>query len=76
VIARWEGLVFLLYYIAYTAYLFLASAQHEALPLFSGIMLVFVLPLTLLTFALVVLREIRGRRARASVAEDPGEETG
>ncbi len=36
VIARWEGAVFLAYYVAYTAYLIMALAQHDALPLFSG----------------------------------------
>jgi NTE family protein len=30
-IARWEGGVFLLYYVAYVAYLILAAQQHEAL---------------------------------------------
>ncbi|MBP6616109.1 MAG: calcium/sodium antiporter, partial [Aquabacterium sp.] len=30
-IARWEGVVFLLYYAAYTAYLILASQAHDAL---------------------------------------------
>ena len=30
-IARWEGGVFLLYYVAYVAYLILAAQQHDAL---------------------------------------------
>ncbi|MDX1653655.1 MAG: calcium/sodium antiporter [Candidatus Competibacteraceae bacterium] len=60
-IDRWEGLLFLFYYVAYTAYLILLSTEHETLPLFSGIMALFVLPLTLLT--LVVLAW-RARQAR------------
>ncbi|MFT5591587.1 MAG: cation:H+ antiporter, partial [Bradyrhizobium sp.] len=35
-IARWEGGVFLAYYVAYVAYLILASQQHDALPGFSS----------------------------------------
>jgi len=55
-IARWEGAVFLLFYVAYVAYLILASQQHAALPMFSRTMLFFVLPLTLLALAVTFLR--------------------
>lgn len=55
-IARWEGAVFLLYYCAYVAYLILAAQQHEALPAFSAAMLSFVLPLTVVTLVVIVLR--------------------
>ncbi len=47
-IARWEGFVLLGYYIAYTAYLILATQDHDALPLYSMSMLLFVLPLSLI----------------------------
>ena len=53
VIARWEGAVFLGYYVAYVTYLVLAAQQHGALGAFSTAMLSFVLPLTVIT--LVVL---------------------
>jgi cation:H+ antiporter len=65
-IARWEGLMFIGYYGAYLVYLFLASTQHDALPAFSTIMLIFVLPLTVLTLAVTVLREFRARRRLAA----------
>ena len=52
-IARWEGALFLFYYVAYTAYLVLASQQHDALPVFSTVMEVFVLPLTGITLVVV-----------------------
>jgi cation:H+ antiporter len=55
-IARWEGALFLGYYAAYTAYLILAAQQHEALPAFSATMLEFVLPLTIVTILVVMLR--------------------
>jgi len=56
-IARWEGCVFLLYYAAYVAYLILAAQQHSALPTFSGVMLSFVLPITVITLVVVLLRK-------------------
>lgn len=65
-IARWEGLMFIGYYVIYLMYLFLASTQHDALPAFSTIMLLFVLPLTILTLAITVFREFRLRRRLAA----------
>jgi len=42
-IARWEGGVFLGYYVAYAAYLVLSAQQHDLLPAFSAAMLWFVI---------------------------------
>jgi cation:H+ antiporter len=55
-IARWEGAVFLLYYVAYAAYLILAAQEHDALGMFSTVMLSFVVPITLITLVVVLLR--------------------
>jgi cation:H+ antiporter len=55
-IARWEGGVFAGYYVAYVSYLILAAQQHDALGDFSNIMLGFVLPLTLITLLVVLVR--------------------
>jgi cation:H+ antiporter len=63
-IARWEGWLFLAYYAAYTGYLLLDSADHDALPLFSGMMLLFVLPVTAVTLAVLFAREIRAKWQR------------
>ena len=65
-IARWEGGVFLLYYAAYTAYLVLSAQHYENLPLFSATMLWFVVPLTVITLAVGLHREVRapGRSGR------------
>ena len=60
-IARWEGGVFLGYYFAYVGYLILAAQQHDALPAFSGVMLGFVVPLTVVT---LVVSTIRVQRAK------------
>jgi len=58
-IARWEGALFLFYYVAYTAYLVLDAQQHDALPAFSAVMEAFVLPLTGVTLAVVGWRTWR-----------------
>jgi cation:H+ antiporter len=55
-IARWEGGVFVAYYAAYVAYLILAAQQHDALKAYSAVMMSFVLPITVITLVVVVLR--------------------
>jgi cation:H+ antiporter len=55
-IARWEGGVFLLYYVAYVAYLILAAQAHDALGVFSTAMLSFVVPITVVTLVVMTLR--------------------
>jgi len=55
-IARWEGGVFVLYYVAYTLYLVLAATAHERLHDYREAMLGFVLPLTVLTVVLILWR--------------------
>jgi cation:H+ antiporter len=61
-IARWEGAVFLGYYVAYTAYLILHGSQHAALATFSHAMLYYVVPLTVLTLLVTTTRAIRAGR--------------
>jgi cation:H+ antiporter len=75
-IGRWEGGLFLSYYVFYTFYLFLAASQHDALPAFNVIMSHFVIPLTLATVALVFVRELirRSRASRAAVGTGEGAE--
>jgi cation:H+ antiporter len=58
-IARWEGWLFLGYYVAYTAFLILASQQHDALPAFSWVMEIFVIPITVITLMILVVRARR-----------------
>ena len=60
-ISRWEGGVFLAYYLAYMTYLFLDAVDHAALDEYRTAMLFFVLPLTALTLAVGALRTLRGR---------------
>jgi cation:H+ antiporter len=61
-IARWEGVVLFGYYVAYVAYLVLQASDHAALPAYSAVMLTFVLPLTGLTLAVVLVRAWIGPR--------------
>jgi cation:H+ antiporter len=58
-IARWEGGLFVGYYLAYTVFLVLAARSHAALPTFSAVMLSFVVPLTIVTLLVSVLRAPR-----------------
>ncbi len=59
VIDRWEGAIFLLYYVAYTAFLVLDTTGHSALAPFSIKMLAFVLPLLLLTVRTILFRRLQ-----------------
>jgi cation:H+ antiporter len=63
-ISRWEGWLFMGYYIAYTLYLILGATQHDALPIFSQAMAIFIIPLTLITLGLLFFREIMARKAK------------
>ena len=65
-IARWEGGLFLAYYMAYTAYLILDATGHDAQTGFSAVMGGFVLPLTAVTLVVLAWRhwhELRQGRA-------------
>jgi cation:H+ antiporter len=63
-IDRWEGFFFLFYYVIYTAYLILNATQAEALPTYINAMLWFVLPLTIITLAIVSVQEKRAANKR------------
>lgn len=60
-IDRWEGLLFTFYYVAYTIYLILDTIDHESLPIYTIVMLGFVIPLTVLTLAIVAVRTRKPR---------------
>jgi cation:H+ antiporter len=55
-IARWEGSLFFLYYLAYMTYLVLDATEHSASAGFGLVMTGFVLPLTVVTLVVCVLR--------------------
>jgi cation:H+ antiporter len=66
-IQRWEGGVFLLYYIAYTTFLVLRATEHHALSEFRAAMIWFVIPLTVITFAVLGLQSLRQNGNGATV---------
>lgn len=58
-IARWEGALFLGYYVAYTLYLILGATGHDALGAYSTVLIEFVAPLTAVTLGLLAVRAWR-----------------
>jgi cation:H+ antiporter len=68
-IARWEGALFLGYYVAYTGFLLLNATQHDALPAYSTVMLFFVLPLTGVTLLVLAVRAWRVQRRQQPVQQ-------
>ena len=70
-IARWEGGLFLGYFVAYTAYLVLRSQDHEVLPEYSQIMLAFVIPLTVITLIVLTIHAIHTRRKERNARNGP-----
>ncbi|MGF1519027.1 MAG: calcium/sodium antiporter [Nodosilinea sp.] len=73
VISRWEGVLFSGYYVAYATYLILRAADHESLGLYSQVMLLFVIPLTVVTLALVVITSWPKNRRVARKDKLPGD---
>jgi cation:H+ antiporter len=60
-IARW-GRTVPAYYVFYVTYLILAATEHDVLPAFSRVMLLFVLPLTAVTLGVVAYGSVRAGR--------------
>ncbi|NEQ66584.1 MAG: calcium/sodium antiporter [Symploca sp. SIO2D2] len=75
-VSRWEGLLFLSYFVAYTTYLILDSTEHQSLPWFSLVVTVFVVPLTILTFLIITWRALQARRQRLISNYSEGTEQG
>jgi len=61
-IERWEGAMFIIFYLVYTAYLVLHGFAHSAAPVIREVMLLYVVPLTTLTLLLIAWREWRSHR--------------
>jgi cation:H+ antiporter len=57
-VARWEGALFLCYYAAYASYLVLDAMGHDAVPIFSTVMLSFVIPMTIVALTVLATRAI------------------
>ncbi len=57
IISRGEGILLLGYYSAYTLYLILAATHHDALPVFSSVMIWYVIPLTVIVLIVTVYQQ-------------------
>ena len=62
---RWEGYFFLAYYLAYVAWLVLDSGEHDIRNQFAATMVAFVIPMTVVTFVVIGVREHRHGRSTA-----------
>jgi len=62
-IDRWEGVLFLAYYAAYIAYLWMGATGSAAAPSFERAMLLFVVPLTAVTLAVIAGRAVMRSRS-------------
>jgi cation:H+ antiporter len=58
-IARWEGVFFLSYYLSYSLYLFFSATQSSWFENYQLIMIVVVIPLTALTLLVSVIQSVR-----------------
>jgi cation:H+ antiporter len=61
-IARWEGALFVAYYLAYTTYLVLDATNHQNLDTFSNVVLYTVIPATAIALGLSLLPDLRRQR--------------
>ncbi len=59
VISRWEGLLFLAYYVAYTLYLIFKATEQTNLPLLNMTLFLFVASITAVTAITVITRYVR-----------------
>lgn len=63
-ISRREGFLLLSYYIAYVCYLILDGTNHDSLPVFSRVLILVVIPLTILILAIATFKALRRRQER------------
>jgi cation:H+ antiporter len=62
VIARWQGLVFVAYYVCYVVYLTLDAKGHDAIGLYGLTLVYFAFPITALTFGTIAVQRLRTLR--------------
>lgn len=61
-VARWEGGLLFGYYLTYNLYLILKATEHTILPLFAAAMIYFIIPLTVITLVVILVRAMRTNR--------------
>mgnify|MGYP001799519607 CR=1 FL=1 len=55
-VSRWEGLLLLVYYLAYTLYLVMKTTEHDSTVMFGSALKFVIVPLTILGLMLITLR--------------------
>ncbi|WP_008319196.1 calcium/sodium antiporter [Leptolyngbya sp. PCC 6406] len=65
-ISRWEGLLFVGYYVAYSAYLIMNTVEHSQLGVYNYVMLLFVIPLTVITLLTLVWQHFPHPRRKST----------
>lgn len=60
-IDRWEGFLFLFFYVAYATYLFLNATHHDYLNGYVNAMVFFIIPLTIVTLTVLTIKAIRDK---------------
>jgi cation:H+ antiporter len=65
VIARWEGALFCGYFLLYLVYLYLQAAQRSTQEALNVAVILFAVPLTALTLAILTLRQLRKKENRS-----------
>jgi cation:H+ antiporter len=73
-IRRWEGALFLAYALVYTTYLALDAAEHELRDELASAMVIFVIPLTVITLLAVLAAELRRRGNGSPRSEGVGDD--
>ncbi|MGF1541726.1 MAG: calcium/sodium antiporter [Pleurocapsa sp.] len=63
-IDRWEGLLFIAYYLMYLGYLILNAVNYNGLLVYETVILVFVIPITVITIITAAIREKYSRQNR------------
>lgn len=66
-VSRWEGALFVGYYVAYTTYLILDANQHGATENFRAVILGVIVPLSIMFILLVAVREFIQLRKNGSI---------
>jgi len=74
-IARWEGAVFFGYYCAYTIYVVLTATESDSARTLTTVMTWFVIPLTVVTLLIGVVRAVRHNTRNSASGNAPGEST-
>jgi cation:H+ antiporter len=68
VLNRWEGILFLAYYVAYVGWLVLDAGDHGARESYGAVIVIFAVPLTAVTVAVLAIRAHRLRVAQEALS--------